>query len=241
MNKSHNLVATKLVDSVLAGEFSTEIVNLSNLYQKDLLNAGYSDSEAAEISEAHLRNQVTKRLLKQNDEHKRTFGSDLLEVNGDRCRMLLLTRHETLDALQNLLPKNFEDFCVQLLKSLGAIAHNVGGPGDGGVDFQGKNLTLGGMTEFLPDFAKPALIGQAKRYKGKVSEPEVREFLGGAMLRAREMELGLCTPVIFAFWTTSRLDTAGLDLCKKYGVWYLDGRMLVKFAESQKIDLRDFS
>lgn len=241
MRSSYGEVATALVKSILAGQSGKEKIHLSQAYQNALQDSGFSDSEAAEISESYLHRLVVRRLLKQNEEHKRVYGVDLLDVDGERCKLLLQPRAETLDAMLEFSPKHFEDFCVKILISLGARASNVGGPGDRGVDFEAEKLNLGGLTEFLPDFAKPALIGQAKRYKGTVSEPEVREFLGGAMLRAREMGLGICTPVIFAFWTTSKLDRAGLELCQKYGIWYLDGRMLVRLAEKQRVDLRDFA
>jgi hypothetical protein len=241
MKSRRNEVAMTVIKSVLTGQLGTEIIHLSPAYQLALQNVGFSESEAAETSEEYLFNLIIKRLLKQNEEHKRIYGTDLLEIDGLRCKIFHPTSVETLNAILDFSPKKFEDFCVRILESLGAIALNVGGPGDLGVDFQAKKLNLGGLTEFLPEFAKPALVGQAKRYTGTVSEPEVREFLGGAILKAREMELGICTPVIFAFWTTSKLDRAGIDTCEKYGIWYLDGPRLLKLAERQKIDLRDFS
>lgn len=240
MKSRHSEVAAALAGSILAGRMGTEKIHLSDAYQKALQDAGFSEADAAEICESSL-SRVKNRLLKQNEEHQKAFNTDLLEIDGDRCRLFHTTAPETLDAMLELKPKQFENLCVRILESLGATAQNIGGPGDHGIDFQAKSLNLGGLTEFLPVFAKPALIGQAKRYRDTVSEPEVREFLGGALLQAKEMGLGLCTPVVFAFWTTSKLDRAGLETCKKYGVWYLDGRMLVKLAERQKIDLREFA
>jgi restriction system protein len=86
---------------------------------------------------------------------------------------------ELLDALAVMPPRRFEDLVVQLLLKMGYGGNRaeagkaVGGSGDGGIDGVINEDRLG----------LDAIYVQAKRWKGGVGEPEVRNFLGALVGR----------------------------------------------------------
>jgi hypothetical protein len=120
--------------------------------------------------------------------------------------------------LAALDPVEFEHFCVRLLLALGADSRQVGGTNDGCVDFEAVDLPLrSGL--LATSKCRPTVIGQAKRYKpgNLVTVAEVREFLGAALLKAdqlrrRSTAIGLYSPIVFAFWTTSNLNAPAREL-----------------------------
>jgi restriction endonuclease Mrr len=88
----------------------------------------------------------------------------------------------------------------------------------------------------VPRCSNVLVIGQAKRYtESLVSEREVREFVGGAMYQAHNIrkastEIGVTSPIVFAFWTTSEFHPAAKRYSKEMGLWYLNGIALAQLA-----------
>jgi hypothetical protein len=241
MSRAQRDLVTELVRRIVIGELGNEVVQIRKAHEKLLCESGFSEAEAAETSESCLE-KICKQLAKESQAYKESFGIELLEIENGRCRLLQRVMPETLASLNDLTPQAFELFCAAILGKLGGDSKITGGSGDKGVDFYAEKVNMGGLGDLVPDFARPTIIGQAKRYTNAVSEPEVREFVGGAALKAKELEAnrGHFTPVVFAFWTSSKLDKRGIDTCKKLGVWYLNGTMLVQAAERLRINLGAF-
>src|SRR5205814_3827809 len=115
------------------------------------------------------------------------------ELVGDRkgghIRALNTDAPLVLPKLQKMASDRFEDFCVKVLTAIGGEARQVGKTGDGCVDFIASSIPLG--SRFGPAFHRgtPLIVGQAKRYKADnfVSEIELREFVGGGLLKLDEL------------------------------------------------------
>lgn len=84
---------------------------------------------------------------------------------------------ELLDLVKSIAPDAFERLCQRLLRESGFIRVEVTGrSGDGGIDGKGV-VRVGGLLSFHVFF-------QAKRFKGSVSSPVVRDFRGALVGRA---------------------------------------------------------
>ena len=96
---------------------------------------------------------------------------------------------ELLDAMATMPPRRFEELVVQLLLKMGyggsraEAGRAVGGSGDGGIDGVINEDRLG----------LDAIYVQAKRWKGAVGEPEVRNFLGALVGRGAAKGVFLTT------------------------------------------------
>lgn len=133
-------------------------------------------------------------------------------------------------------PFYFEVVCKRILEKLGAIAENTQKSYDGGVDFFALNLTTYSASYPLPKTAALSVIGQAKRYAEdhEVKETEVRNFIGGAILKLDELrkqgKINVLAPVVYAFWTTSDLHIHAKVFSRKMGIWHLDGMALAEYV-----------
>lgn len=154
---------------------------------------------------------------------------------------------EYVGAVADLTPAEFEAVCRGILKLLGVDAPALTPrTADEGVDFYGRlHLAKIGYGELrLPGFVSALsvwLIGQAKHYPaGQAATPEIRELVGSVQLaRARafsraqgvyeDMEIRLCDPVFYLFFTTGTISAAGWRLLKSSGVVGMDGSMLATF------------
>jgi restriction endonuclease Mrr len=198
-----------------------------------------SVEEIAERSEA-LADSVFVQLgiVAEQDADRgveRTF-----ELDGDSgdayIRAANTEAAQILERLRALTPRGFEQFCARLLTTLGGKGETVGRVRDGGVDFLALEFPCGRSDGPAFRRASSVVVGQAKRYQedNLVSELEVREFLGGALVRAddirRDNGLGLMSPVVFAFWTTSELNANAVTFARRSGIWYLGGLALAQLA-----------
>lgn len=138
-------------------------------------------------------------------------------------------------------PFYFEVVCKRILEKLGATAENTQKTYDGGVDFFALNLTTYSASYPLPKTAALSVIGQAKKYNinNEVRENEVRNFIGGAILKLDELrkqgKINVLGPVVYAFWTTSDLHVHAKEFSRKMGLWHLDGMALAEYV--LKLDL----
>lgn len=140
-------------------------------------------------------------------------------------------------------PFYFEEVCRRILEKFGATAENTQKTYDGGVDFFALNLTTYSASYPLPKTAALSVIGQAKRYaeNHEVKETEIRNFIGGAILKLDELrkqgKINVLGPVVYAFWTTSDLHIHAKTYSRKMGLWHLDGMALAEYV--LKLDLVD--
>jgi hypothetical protein len=142
------------------------------------------------------------------------------------------------DALFAISDGEFVDFCVSLLNSLGAEGKNLDGTGDGGVDFIARNLPLAKIQGEPLNKARLLVIGQAKHYKEDsfVSEPEVRDFVGGGLKRLSDHTDSIThrgpflAPVVFAFWTTGDFNSPAKSYARSLGIWTLNGISVSQLA-----------
>lgn len=138
--------------------------------------------------------------------------------------------------LRSIDPFYFEVVCKRILEKLGATAENTQKTNDGGVDFFALNLTTYSSSYPVPKTAALSVIGQAKRYaeNNVVKETDVRNFIGGAILKLDELrkqgKINVLGPVVFAFWTTSDLHVHAKEFSRKMGIWHLDGMALAEYV-----------
>lgn len=200
-----------------------------------------SDEELAELAEA-LEDQVATALDRRANDYleEGVVPSFDLSVESGARYYRIHSKPETalLVRLRNATPEAFEVFCKIILSRLKSDAVVEGGPHDGGVDFHAVGLPVSTLANPAPPASKAVVIGQAKRYKEKndVGESEVRSFVGASIKKADEMRrqygdrVGILTPVVLAFWTTSYFTTGARELARSMGIWYLNGQGLSQLA-----------
>lgn len=146
--------------------------------------------------------------------------------------------NQILKNLRGILPTEFEQFCTDILTSLGGKSVRSGGTYDGGVDFSSEDLPISEYNFPALKGVAPLVIGQAKRYAEDklVTVKEVREFLGAGLVRYNKVKrqradrFGAFSPVVYAFWTTSNLNKNAIEFAKEAGIWHLGGVALAQLA-----------
>jgi len=206
-----------------------------------------SEEEIAELAES-LESQVFFELHKTIENLQQNGVEPTLEIDGDEqssyirgCNLNVIL---FLDKIKELSPDQFEKFCVTILDTLGATSRQVGGTGDGGVDFIATDLPISRSDSIALRAGYPVVVGQAKRYaeNKQITETDLRKFLGGALviaeeLKMREERFGILTPVIFAFWTTSDFHNDAREFARKSGIWCLGGLAIAQLAIKLKLIL----
>jgi restriction endonuclease Mrr len=150
----------------------------------------------------------------------------------------------TLKKIQELAPNKFEILCAELLKELGwNNAAHIGSNQDDGVDFCAFGFPNSHIFNLpMPTSCKVLVIGQAKRYKqnNNVSETEIRKFVGGALKKLNDFRksgnVGVLTPVIFAFWISSDFDNPAKEYAKTMGIWFMNGRTLIEYLNKLHLE-----
>lgn len=156
-------------------------------------------------------------------------------------------------ALAALAPTGFEALCRGVLSLLGVNAPALTpSTSDEGIDFYGR-VNVGGY--LMPRLIMPGvslmlnvwLVGQAKHYvSGQVATPLVRELVGavrlaqaGAFSRVTsaypDLQIRLCDPVFYLFFTTGTISTPSWRLLQASGVVGLDGEMLAAFLADHEV------
>lgn len=158
--------------------------------------------------------------------------------------------------LENVDDRLFEAVCVGILDILGCTDPVITKKsGDQGIDFFGQLKLQGrlGITFALPGPDRRFnawLVGQAKRYRGSASTPDLRELVGSVDLarakafaddgRALErLSIRLCDPVFYLFLTTGRLTTASLKLVEAAGMIALDGESIAALLADARIGVAE--
>ena len=240
-------------DKVVAKWVENRARNLHPLPLRDVitivLNAEISANSkrkisAEEIAEAveELVKDVALRLAEIGDDYilQGVDPSFIIEIgDGDyhyRCKEV--PDREFRTKLAAMTPSGFEHFCKSVLNKLSGNATVSGGPNDECVDFYAFGLPLAGGDALFPRAARLFVIGQAKRWKidREIVLNDLREFIGGAILRADQLRLdhadrcGLLTPTCFAFWTTCDFSVGAREFADRMGLWYLNGKALSQLA-----------
>jgi restriction endonuclease Mrr len=200
----------------------------------------WSEEIIAETAEKYESN-IFQELEKITDLTKRDGVEPSFLLDGEPGTAYI--KGENLEAISILniikkkTPDEFEQFCADLLSLLGGITRKVGRSGDGGVDFIATDLPVSNHKFMALQGGFPIVIGQAKRYKEDnfVSVNDVRDFLGGAMLKQDEIKrenerFGLFSPVIYAFWSTSDFTLPAYEFMREAGIWYLGGLALAQLT-----------
>jgi hypothetical protein len=201
---------------------------------------GKSEEQIAELAEG-LEQSVFNEMGIVADQLLRTGIEPSFGLEGEPGTCYIRAQNieavRVLAHLRALTPDRFETFCANVLIALGATAQRTGGTGDGGVDFVATDLPLSAHPGVAVSACYPLVIGQAKRYKDDnlTSVTDLRCFLGGAVLKAEQMKrqderLGLFSPVVFAFWTTSDFNVPAREFAKNTGLWCLGGLALAQLA-----------
>ena len=108
--------------------------------------------------------------------HKRKRVAQTTPADDDSVEDMAW-KEELLNTILELSPEAFERLCQRVLRESGFIHVEVTGHGkDNGIDGKGV-VRVGGLLSFH-------VIFQAKRYKGSVSAPVVRDFRGAMVGRA---------------------------------------------------------
>ncbi|MBF0339074.1 MAG: restriction endonuclease [Nitrospirae bacterium] len=194
-----------------------------------------TQTELEDIEEQH-RDKVIQSLKDIHAENLIDGIQPIFEIieEGNSTYIKVFPQNEVkllLKQLTDITPEQFERFCVHLLETIGAkpVKHN-GGKDDGGVDFVGHNIPVGANLINAPTNSKVIVIGQAKT--NKVTETEIRKFVGGAIreIHEKKSNIGALTPVIYAFWTTSDFHTSAIRYARALGIWYLNGLGLAQLS-----------
>jgi hypothetical protein len=221
---------------------SVDYFSFRDQIQETLKNhmSSWSEEKIAETAEK-LESAIFFELGQIADQLLQDGIEPSFQIDGEPgtayIKSINLEATSELIRLRKKTPEEFELFCSNVLSSLGAVSRNVGGTGDGGIDFISTDLPVSNCKFTALRGCNPVVIGQAKRYKdgNLVNVNEVREFLGGALLKQDEIKrekesLGLFTPVIFAFWTTSNFTSPARKFLRDAGIWYLSGFSLAQLS-----------
>jgi hypothetical protein len=177
-------------------------------------------------------------------------SDDVREAKTRRARF-----SDYAEALGELGPTEFESLCAGMLELLGVDSPSLTPrSGDEGIDFYGRLRFEGSVfpQDVYPTVQKQLavwMIGQAKRYQAaQVSTPDVRELVGSIELaRSRafvagpevyaDLELRVCDPVFYLFFTTGRLSSDTWKLISRTGVVAMDGEMVASFLADREIGI----
>lgn len=139
---------------------------LSELGQK----TGEVDKE--KVKRAVVKKDKAQRLNKKAKEK----GEPNLEDTTEEVEEFVW-QDKLIETMKGIAPEQFERLCQRLLRELGFVNVEVTGrTNDGGIDGKGI-IKLGGVLSYH-------VVFQAKRYKGSVSSPTIRDFRGAMSGRA---------------------------------------------------------
>ncbi|MEY3548124.1 MAG: hypothetical protein RLZZ552_491 [Verrucomicrobiota bacterium] len=156
-------------------------------------------------------------------------------------RVLVALPAGQLETMNNLPPQGFERLCAELVGRICKESRHTGRAGDGGIDFSGHGMRLHATGAYLCGSAAPSLLGQAKRYAACVREQEIREFIGSVIVQRAKVDIATMAPIVSAFWTNHYLDKKAEALCRRMGIWYMDGRNLCLMARDLGVDIATFT
>jgi len=138
------------------------------------------------------RDEAEKTLNKIINEYYATNSKS----SNQKRKEIKIWKKELLEILKKIGPNAFERLTMRLLREEGfEKLHNIGKPGDGGIDILGEwHISL---------ISFPVLV-QCKRYKGSVGPDQIRDFRG-AMAGRTDHGLFITTG---AFTKSARIEAS---------------------------------
>jgi hypothetical protein len=162
------------------------------------------------------------------------------------------------EALKSLTPRQFEKVCRGMLREIGALSPTLTkASGDEGIDFYGRLAVNVEGKEGSPfpgihSVLNVWLVGQAKHYlKGHAATPDIRELVGSVALARSSvfsnvsgvvydnLDIRLCDPIFYLFFTTGTISPPGWRLLARSGVVGMDGEMVAAFLCDRDVGLVD--
>jgi Restriction endonuclease len=175
---------------------------------------------------------------------------ELQAAKGNRARFA-----NYYAALSALTPTEFEAMCRGIVALLGVQEPQLTATSsDEGIDFYGR-LRLEDLLpriDALPDVYRQLtawMIGQAKHYQAtQVATPDIRDLVGAINLARgkafgsntpayEDMNILVCDPVFYLFFTTGTISADGWRLLERSGVVGMDGHMVAAFLADQGVGL----
>jgi hypothetical protein len=156
-------------------------------------------------------------------------------------------------AVAEISPDDFEAMCRGMLAELGVddpvvTPHSA----DEGIDFYGRLKLEGNLRHVtaLPGIYRRLgvwMVGQAKHYKAMQSgTPDIRAVVGsidlargkafgGTSDKYPDLDIRVCDPVFYLFFTTGDISTDGWRLLEQSGVIGMDGQMVAAFLADHAV------
>ncbi len=220
---------------------SSDWQNVVNTLATELQEKGVPLSDAQAEAQDH-RDDFLRELDDYNAREVLNGGIPaFVHDSTNYFRVLVALPAGQLEAMNNLSPQGFERLCAELVGKICEESRHTGRVGDGGIDFAGHGMRLHATGAYLCGSAAPSLLGQAKRYATCVREQEIREFIGSVFVQRATVDIATMAPIVTAFWTNHYLDKKAEALCRRMGIWYMDGRNLCLMARDLGVDIAAFT
>lgn len=211
------------VKEAVGDEWVSLKVMMNSIVQKKW--TGRSSAEVGEYVEDNLQ-YVAEHLRDEVAEARLDGAHCLFEIDEEDdpyIRKISKIPAELIEKLKTICPFAFERVCSRVLGSLGGQEYLTPKTGDGGIDFIVTEIDVLPEDINSPEHCRGAVIGQAKRYNGRlIGEKTVREFIGASLVKRHELRqngsIGPLTPVLLAFWTTSNFEPNCKIFARKAGV-----------------------
>ena len=195
------------------------------------------------VSEDHIQGSC---FVEPNDSPR--------EAKAKRVRSNCVSYSNTFGELTD---SQFETLCARILTLWNVEeAYCTQSSGDQGIDFFGK-VPFGEIAKPSPIASgaekqmKVWLVGQAKNYRAsQVSTKDIRELVGSVSLARSKtysgsrdplsrLQVRVCDPVIFLFFTTGSISKEALLLLSRAGIVGMDGQQLAIFLADHGVGLRE--
>lgn len=155
--------------------------------------------------------------------------------------------------LSELTPEEFEAMCVGILELIGVKDPQLTSYStDEGIDFYGRlqleeHILLEDRFPSVQRQLSAWMVGQAKHYKlSQVSTFDIRELVGSVELakgrayssvnsKYPDLEIRVCDPVFYLFFTTGRISSDSWRLVDHSGVVGMDGEMVAAFLADRGV------
>ncbi len=209
-------------------------------------NTQCTDAEISELIESGLSHIA--RILRDKaalaKEHGEVVTYQIDEEEPPYIRKITEVYPPLLKELQKMDSDKFEHLCAQILEALGwEVTTRTGSTQDDGVDFHAFGFPSSRLFHLpIPPSCKILVIGQAKRHKrgNDISETDIRKFVGGALKKLNDFrksgKVGVLTPVVFAFWTSSDFGDPAKEYAKTMGIWFMNGRTLIEYLRTLNLE-----
>jgi hypothetical protein len=160
---------------------------------------------------------------------------------------------EYVSAIQAITPDDFEAVCRGMLVELGVddaivTRHSA----DEGIDFYGRLELEGNLKRVgaLPGIYRRLavwMVGQAKHYDSvQGGTPDIRAVVGAVDLargnafgsandQYSDLDIRVCDPIFYLFFTTGSISANGWHLLERSGVIAMDGEMVAAFLADRGV------